>query len=201
MEEVVLVNNKVAKTTISLSKNESKTIVVLFKGSSITKLDLRVELDGQGAHAQILGIIIGKGNERYTLNTYQIHKEAHTTSDLLVKGVFSGSSKLNYRGLIEIAKKAQNSNAFQQENNLVLSSDVAIDTRPELEIEANEVRCTHAATVGQLNQDELFYLKSRGLRQKTAEKLLIAGFLQQVIDRIPAGSIRNNILKACPMIE
>ena len=192
MNDVILIDNKAKETTISLSKNESKTIVKLINNAT-TKLDLRVELNGEGAHANILGIVIGNDNQEYNLNTYQIHKAAHTTSDLLVKGVFNGSSKLKYRGLIEIAKNAQNANAFQQENNLILSPLVNIDTRPELEIEANEVRCTHAATIGQINEEELFYLKSRGLSQKKAESLIVAGFLQQVVQRIPEGSVRNKI--------
>ncbi|NCN59235.1 hypothetical protein COW99_05970 [Candidatus Roizmanbacteria bacterium CG22_combo_CG10-13_8_21_14_all_38_20] len=200
MNGVVLIDNKTKETTIRLSKNEVKTIVMLINNST-TRLDLRVELNGEGAHANILGIVIGKDNQVYNLNTYQIHKAAHTTSDLLVKGVFDGSSKLKYRGLIQIEKKAQNANAFQQENNLILSPLVKIDTRPELEIEANEVRCTHAATVGHINEEELFYLKSRGLSQKKAESLIVAGFLQQVIDRIPEGTIRDKISKASPLIK
>ena len=192
MNDVILIDNKAKETTISLSKNESKTIVILINNAT-TKLDLRVELNGEGAHANILGIVIGNDNQEYNLNTYQIHKAAHTTSDLLVKGVFNGSSKLKHRGLIEIAKNAQNANAFQKENNLILSPLVNIDTRPELEIEANEVRCTHAATVGHINEEELFYLKSPGLSQKKSESLIVAGFLQQVIHRIPEGSVREKI--------
>lgn len=192
-DEILLVDQNRRKQTVVLAENESKTVVVLLNTNSTNMLDLKVELNGEGAHAIILGIIIGKGDKEFILNTWQIHKAAHTTSDLLVKGVFRGSSKLKYRGLIEIKKDAQNANAFQQENNLLLSPTVTIDTRPELEIQANEVRCTHAATVGQISEEELFYLKSRGLTQKKSENLIVSGFLQQVVHCIPEGSVRKKI--------
>jgi Fe-S cluster assembly protein SufD len=173
--------------------NEDKTIFMLLSGKKNQNRNIEVDLQGEGSSAKILGVIVGKGEDDIVLNTLQKHSAANTTSDLLVKGVFFDKSKFKYRGLIEIDKDAQNSNAFQQENNLVLSKDVDIDTRPELEIEANEVRCTHAATVGQIDEEQIYYMTTRGLTQTQAKELIIEGFLGEVISRISDRKIRKSV--------
>lgn len=188
-----IIEYKDGKQAFKVTKGEQKTFVILLGGQEKSEQNIEVELAGEGAEAQILGMVVGKNSDSITLNTLQKHTAPNTTSDLLVKGVFSEKSKFKYRGLIEIAKDAQNANAFQQENNLVLSSAVYIDTRPELEIEANEVRCTHAATVAPLDKEQLYYMRTRGVSKTQAEQLIIAGFLAEVMERINDKSIRQHI--------
>ena len=102
----------------------------------------------------------------------------------MIKGVFDGSSRFIYQGLIKIEKSGQKSHAYQKNKNLILSSGVYVDSRPFLEILANDVFCTHGSTTGKINEESLFYLKSRGIDQKNAEQLYVSGFIQEVIDKI-----------------
>ncbi len=163
---------------IKVNKGEQKTILIESSGRWI------IELVGEGARANILGILIGKGEEEYSIHTIQRHLAANTKSDLLIKSVLFDNSKLTYDGLIKIEKDAQRSNAYQRNENLVMNEGVKVDSKPELEILANDVRCTHGATIGKIDIEQIFYLQSRGLTKKQAEGLIIAGFLEGVVGRI-----------------
>ncbi|MBI4129898.1 SufD family Fe-S cluster assembly protein [Candidatus Roizmanbacteria bacterium] len=164
--------------TFTVKKGEKKTIIVDRSG------EYTIELIGEGAEANIVGIFIGRGNEVFTIHTIQHHKAPNTISDLLIKSVLRDKSKLYYDGLIRIDKKAQKSNAYQRNENLLMSGDAHVESKPELEILANDVRCTHGATMGMVDEEEIFYLMSRGINRKEAEQIIIEGFLQGVLDRI-----------------
>lgn len=174
---------KEKQVEIEAKENEKLTYVLLDTGQG-GKKSISFKINGQGSQVQILGIIIAKQGER-TLHTLQHHLKPDTTSDLLVKSVLFNQSKLNYRGLIKIDQQAQRSNAYQRDENLLMSDGAKVDTRPELEIEANDVRCTHGATIGKIDEELLFYLMSRGITPRQAERLVITGFLDGVINRIP----------------
>lgn len=161
-----------------LKKNEKKTIVIDQSG------DYTIELAGEGAEATILGAFVGKDNDEFIVHTLQLHKAPNTMSDLLIKSVLGGNSKLHYDGLIKIEKNAQKSNAYQRNENLLLSENAHVESKPELEIEANDVRCTHGATMGMIDEEEIFYLMTRGISRKDSEQLIVDGFLQGVYDRM-----------------
>lgn len=173
--------------------NEQKIFLILLGGKHNTQKSIKVNLAGEGGEAMILGIVVGRNKQSFTLNTLQKHTAGNTMSNLLIKGVFFDESKFRFRGLIEIAKGAQNANAFQQQNNLVLSDKVDVDTRPELEIEANEVRCTHAATVGRIDEEQLYYIMSRGLSRKQAEQLIVRGFLREIVEMVEDKDVRKEV--------
>lgn len=166
------------KKTYTLQKNEKKTIIIDKSGEYV------IELVGENAEATILGAFIGKKDEEFTIHTIQHHKAPNTKSDLLIKAVLGGRSKLTYDGLIKIEKNAQKSNAYQRNENLLLSDQAHVESKPELEILANDVRCTHGATMGMVDEEEIFYLMARGIPRSKSEQLIVEGFLQGVYDKM-----------------
>lgn len=145
---------------------------------------VNIEINSANAEVFIYGVYIGHGKDNFKLNTIQHHKSGRNVSDLLIKGVFFDESKFIYEGLIRIDKKAQKSNAYQKNQNIIMSPKVFIDSRPFLEILANDVRCTHGSTTGKLSEEMLYYLQTRGIDYNKAEKLLIEGFIGDVFDRM-----------------
>jgi len=166
------------KKKFILKKNEKKTIVINTSGEYI------IELNGENAEAIVVGGLIGRGDERIVIRTIQHHKSPNTVSDLLLKSVLYDQSVFDYDGLIRIDKKAQQSNAYQRNENLLLSDGAQAFSKPELEIEANDVRCTHGATIGMIDEEQVFYLMTRGLERKDAEQFIVDGFLQGAFDRM-----------------
>jgi len=146
--------------------------------------DVKIDILSPQVEVYIFGLYVGRSSEQYKLNTIQHHKVGRSMSDLFIKGVFYDESKFFYEGLIHIDKNAQKSNAYQKNQNLILSNKVFVDSRPFLEIEANDVRCTHGSTTGKLNQDELYYLQTRGIGIMESQELLIEGFKQEIYDRM-----------------
>ena len=161
-----------------VKKNEKKTIVIDKSGEYV------VELVGEGAEANIVGVVMGKGDEKITIRTLQLHKAPNTTSDLLIKSVLRDQSQIDYKGVIKIVKGAQKSNAYQRNENLLLSEKTHVESKPELEIEADDVRCTHGATMGMIDEKQMFYLMSRGLNKKQSEDFIVEGFVKDVTDRM-----------------
>jgi Fe-S cluster assembly protein SufD len=171
--------------------NQTKQTKLVFNKSgdyTVFFHNLSGEFDFQikesGVNLNILGLFVGKKSDNFELKTNQYHIAPNSTSNLLIKGVFDDQSRFIYQGLIKIEKLGQKSHAYQKNKNLILSKGVYIDSRPFLEILANDVFCTHGSTTGKINEESLFYLKSRGLNQKTAEKLYVSGFIQEIIDKI-----------------
>ncbi|OGK31314.1 hypothetical protein A3B02_02630 [Candidatus Roizmanbacteria bacterium RIFCSPLOWO2_01_FULL_42_14] len=146
--------------------------------------DLTIDIATPDAEIFIYGIYIGRNTDHFTLHTTQHHRTGKNISDLLIKGVFFDDSKFLYEGLIQIDPGAQQSNAYQKNQNLLLSPNAFVDSRPFLEIKANDVRCTHGSTTGRLNQDQLMYLDMRGLSAADAEKVLVEGFVHDVFAKM-----------------
>lgn len=138
------------------------------------------EIRTSGVDLMIYGMFDGHDDQSFKVHTVQHHIAPQSTSNLLIKGVFRDKSQFHYTGLVKIEKGAQQSHAYQKNQNIVLSSDVYVESEPFLEIEANDVFCTHGSTTGRLNPDDLYYMKSRGIDGPTAQELLIEGFLQEV---------------------
>ncbi|HXF59875.1 MAG TPA: Fe-S cluster assembly protein SufD [Candidatus Saccharimonadales bacterium] len=165
-------------------------------GGKLTKLDLEMHLDGEGSEAKFSGCYFGNETQHFDFHTFQNHNVGHSVSDLLFKGALRDRARMVYQGLIKVHKDAQRSDAYQANRNLLLSSKARADSIPSLEIEANDVRCTHGATVGQVDEEQLFYLRSRGLPRPEAEQLIIQGFFEPVLERIPAESLRTAVTAA-----
>lgn len=154
--------------------------------------DITFDIKKQSTEVYIFGLYLGNASDVFTLNTAQHHRAGSSISDLLIKGIFNGSSKFIYKGLIRIEKNAQKSNAYQKNQNIMLSPDVFVDSRPYLEICANDVRCTHGSTTGQINKDDMFYLETRSHSNLEAKKLILEGFVIDLFDKI--NSIGKNAL-------
>ena len=165
-------------------------------GSRFSKLNQEVTLDGSGSHAEMLGVLFSNRRQHIDFHTGQQHKAPHTTSDLLYKGALKDRSRSVWRGMIRVHPHAQRTDAYQVNNNLILSEDARADSIPGLEIEADDVRCTHGATIGQLDEEQFFYLMSRGIPHKAAERMIIEGFFEQVFERIPVESVKEDLRTA-----
>ena len=154
-------------------------------------VNVRIRLVGKGAKAVITGIIIGSHEEKTSLHTMQIHESPGTTSDLLIKTVLSDKAKCLYDGGIRVDKRAQQTDAYQRNENLLLSGRAYAESKPSLEILANDVRCTHGATAGPIDPEQLWYLATRGIENDAGEKLITEGFIRSALMRVGDGSIIN----------
>ncbi|MDQ3467188.1 MAG: Fe-S cluster assembly protein SufD [Chloroflexota bacterium] len=160
-------------------------------GSKFTKNSIGSHLRGQNSLAEMLGIFFADGDQFFDHHTWQLHESPYATSDLEFKGALKGSARSVYSGMIKVEEGAQKTDAYQQNRNLVLSRTARADTIPNLEILANDVRCTHGATVSQVEEEHLFYLQTRGIERSEAQKLIVEGFFRPVIDRIPVAEIQD----------
>jgi Fe-S cluster assembly protein SufD len=170
--------------------------VALGFGSGAGKVRMNTELRGRGAHAKVTGAYAGRGRQHLDFDTTQEHAAPDTTSDLAFRGVLGGRSTAVWRGMIKVDPGAQQTDAFQESRNLLLSPRAHADAIPGLEILANDVRCTHAAAIAQVDKDQLFYLMSRGLPREQATRLVIDGFLRSLSDRFAEGPLRDSISTA-----
>jgi len=143
-------------------------------------------LEGQGASARQIAVFFAEGDQMHDFRTIQRHVGPRTTSDLLFKGAVAGRSRSVYTGLIEIGHEARGANAFQTNRNLKLSDEAWSESVPNLDIKTNDVRCSHASTVGPIDADQRFYLESRGVPPTVAERLIVLGFFDEVLDQLPA---------------
>ena len=164
-------------------------------GASVARTDLNAQLLGPGANSDMLGLCFGEEGQHFDHNTSQDHVAPHAKSDLLYKGALDGNARSVFRGIIKVHKGAQQTDAYQTNRNLLLSEHARADSLPNLEIEADDVKCSHGATVGQLDLDHLFYLMSRGLSRTQAERLVVLGFLGEVLSRLPLGGVVEKVTR------
>jgi Fe-S cluster assembly protein SufD len=162
-------------------------------GSKLTKSFLDVDLAGAGANAVINGAYLSDGEQHLDLDTQQNHLAPHTTSALKFKGALLGKSRTVWQGMVYVAPDGQKTDGYQTNNNLILSRLARADSIPGLEILADDVRCSHGATVGKIDEDQVFYLLSRGIPHKEAEKLLIEGYFNPVLSNIASKPLREQI--------
>ena len=146
-----------------------------------------------GARCEMWGLSILDGDRHLDHETHQHHIADHTFSNLMYKGVLREQSRSVFYGMITIEDTAGQSNSYQANDNLLLSDEARADSIPGMEIKTYDVRCTHGATIGRLNEDELFYLRSRGFTREQAEWLVVRGYIGPVLDRLPDGTIREKI--------
>jgi Fe-S cluster assembly protein SufD len=160
-------------------------------GSMRGKVWMETKLDGPGASARVTGAYVSDGRQHLDFDTLQEHAAPNTFSDLAFRGVLGGRSSAVWRGMIKVDPGAQKTDAFQECRNLLLSKNAHADAIPGLEIQADDVRCTHAAAIAQLDKEQLYYLRSHGLQRDAAQRLIIDGFLQELVSRLAEGRVRE----------
>jgi Fe-S cluster assembly protein SufD len=153
-------------------------------GSGQGKLRMETDLKGPGADGRVTGAYVGHGRQHLDYDTTQEHAAPNTTSDLAFRGILRDRATAVWSGMIRVEPQAQRTDAFQESRNLLLSESAHADAIPGLEIEANDVRCTHAATIARIDEEQLFYVRSRGLERSEAERLLVGGFLGVIAARV-----------------
>lgn len=156
----------------------------VFLGAGLSRLDLDCRLCAPGGSAELLSVYLAQGSQHVDFHPVQSHLAPHCSSNLLCKGVLNGAARGVYYGVIRVAEQAQKTDAYQKNRNLLLSEEARVDAIPNLEIRANDVKCSHGATVGQVGADEMFYLMTRGLNAAQAERLLVEGFFEDCTARI-----------------
>ncbi|MGL4647875.1 MAG: Fe-S cluster assembly protein SufD [Caldilineaceae bacterium] len=162
-------------------------------GSRLTKAFLDLDLMKEGSHAELLGIYFPTGKQHIDHQTLQLHRAPHCFSDLLFNGALKDKARSIYMGVIKVFPRAQKTDAYQRNGNLILDSTARADSIPGLEIEADDVRCTHGATAAQVEEEYVFYLMARGLSRPQAERMIVQGFFQAVLDRVPVESVVHKL--------
>lgn len=172
------------------------TTVYTTLGSDVTRADVQCRLKAPGAHVDMLGLYLAEGKQHFDHETLQDHISPHASSNLLFKGVLDDEGRSVFRGLIRVHEGAQRTDAYQTNRNLILSKKARADSLPNLEIGADDVRCSHAATIGQLDEEEIFYLLSRGIPRNEAVRLVIFGFFGEVLDQLDLAEIKAELVRA-----
>jgi Fe-S cluster assembly protein SufD len=165
-------------------------------GARLTKTYLQAALREPGATARLVGVVYGDAAQHFDHHTLQEHVARHTASDLLFKTALKDRARSVFVGLIRVHKTAQQTDSYLANRNLLLSNTAKADSIPKLEIEANDVRCTHGATVSPVDPEQLFYLRTRGLSAEEAERMIVAGFFEPILEEIPAESVRERLRAA-----
>ncbi|MCA1839325.1 MAG: Fe-S cluster assembly protein SufD [Actinomycetota bacterium] len=175
----------------ALERDVSFHNLVVSLGGRFNRHESSAIMRGDGAGVDMLGLYLAGSGQHFDFRTLQDHAAAHGTSDLLYKGALKDDAHTVYSGLIHVRPNGLETDAYQTNRNLVLSDHAKADSKPELEIENNDVRCSHGASVGQMNEEELFYLQSRGISRSEAERLVVEGFFQEVIARVSNAEVRE----------
>ena len=175
----------------SVGRDASLQWTAAAMGSRFAQVDQRVELVEPGANSQVNGVMFTRDRQHLVFNTLQHHKAPHCTSDFLYKSVLQDRSRTVWRGMIKVDEGAQKTDGYQRNDNLILSQAVRADSIPGLEINADDVRCTHGSTSGHVDEELIFYAQSRGFTRSEAIRMIVTGFFQQIFDRISIESVRE----------
>lgn len=168
-------------------------VVILFFPGTSSDMKIDVELVGEGAEANIFGAYVCGSEERLKMAVDMHHKVPHCNSRQLFKGIAGGSSRVDFYGKIIVAQDAQKTEAYQENHNLLLSENAKVDTKPQLEIYADDVKCSHGATIGRLNEEEQFYMRSRGISLEDARVLQMISFIAPVLENIQDEAQRESL--------
>ena len=176
-----------------VGRDASASALNLNLGSAYSRSESVSHLRGPGGRSDMLAVTVAQGAQEFDQRTFQIHEVPNTASDLLYKNSLDDTARTIFSGLIRVDPGAHQTDAYQKVRNLLLSDEAEANSAPGLEIEANDVRCTHGATSGQIDAEELFYLMSRGITRKAAQKLIVHGFLAEVFERFPSAPLRAKL--------
>jgi len=179
--------------TTTVDHDASALSLNLHLGAKYSRFESLSRLTGEGGRSDLLAVSVADGEQEFDARTLQDHVSPHTASDLLYKNALDGRARCTFGGLIRVEPHAHFTDAYQKVRNLLLSDDAEANSMPGLEILADNVRCTHGATSGQIDEDEMFYLRSRGIPTKVAQRLLVTGFLNEVIQRLDQPAIAAHL--------
>ena len=179
----------------NLERNASINWISGCFGGKLNRLGIDTNFNGQGSTCSNLGVFLGRGKEHIDFTTNMYHNAENTTNNVLVDGILKDESSSVYRGLIKIEKQAQKTNSYLANHILKLGEKTLANSIPSLKIDANDVKASHGATVGQIDEEHLFYLMARGLSRAEAEKLIVEGFFEPIIQKIPLEELREKIRK------
>ena len=177
----------------TLAKGSTLTMANITLGGLLSKTHVVTKLDGEGSSAKLYGFVFGHGKQHVDQHTLQDHQAPRTTSDLQFKAALQDESRMIYTGLIRIAKAAQQTNAFQANHNLLLSRTARAETIPMLEILADDVQCKHGASIGPIDDEQAFYLMSRGVPREAAERLVVMGFIEPIMQQVPFAPLQERL--------
>ena len=183
MEILIISDGQLARSMEVERGQKTDLLLVVMPGVSCD-VRLNVKLVGEGAEANIYGAYVCGGDEKVKIAVDMHHDVPHCNSRQLFKGIAGGSSKVDFYGKIIVAQDAQKTEAYQENHNILLSDDARVDTKPQLEIYADDVKCSHGATIGRLNEEEQFYMRSRGITLEDAKVLQMISFLAPVLENI-----------------
>lgn len=186
----------IARTRANLGPKAKYETTAINLGGAISRHDIDVVMDHEGAECAVDGLYMVEGSQHTDTHSVIDHRQPHCTSRQLYKGILDGKSRAVFNGKVFVRHGAQQTDAQQTNKNLLLSNEAQIDTKPQLEIYADDVKCTHGAAIGQLEEDELFYLLSRGINPALAKNMLTYGFAEEVIERIKIDSIKRELDEA-----
>lgn len=186
----------VSTLQISQDRNSGFASLSIMLGGSLVRNDVNVVLDGEGSEVLLEGLYIERGDQLVDNHTLIDHARPHCSSRELYKGILGGKSKGVFNGSVIVRKDAQKSDARQSNRNLLLSDEAEINTKPQLEIFADDVKCTHGATIGQIDQESIFYLRSRGIDLASAKAMLMYAFTNEIIERIKPEAVRSRVSEA-----
>lgn len=178
---------------IVLERDAKVEVVVLAMPGVSCDLKMDVRLAGEGSEANIFGAYVCGGDEKVKISVDMHHDLPHCNSRQLFKGIAGGTSKVDFYGKIIVAKDAQRTEAYQENHNILLSDGAKVDTKPQLEIYADDVKCSHGATIGRLNEEEQFYMRSRGITLEDAKVLQMISFIAPVLENIPDETQREEL--------
>ena len=192
-KRVYIVSRDEVPSGFTLSEGEKLDVTLVVLPGTTCEIPLRVELVGPGAEAVLRGVYLCPGEENVRIKVDMRHLSGSCTSRQLFKGVVGGKASVVFDGLIYVQEGAQKTKAYQENHNILLSSEARAETRPQLEIYADDVECSHGATVGRLSEDELFYMRSRGIPEDLAKALQIRSFISEVVQGIDDEDLREMI--------
>jgi Fe-S cluster assembly protein SufD len=170
---------------IEAHANAQVNLTILNLGAGYVRQEITAMIKGENANVQLRSLSLATGNQEIDQRTLQIHEAPNAKSDLLFKNILDEKARTIFSGLIRVAPGAQKTDAYQKNRNLILSEDAQANSLPGLEIEANDVRCTHGATSGRLSDEELFYLRARGVDKRSAKRMLVGGYAEEIIGALP----------------
>ncbi len=184
---------QIANQSSTGERDSSTLLAAVALGGDYARVRTHARLVGQGASTRQVALYFADGTQSHDFRPTQEHVAPKTTSDMLFKGAVSGSARSVYTGLIKIGADARGAQAFQTNRNLTLSDDSWADSVPNLEIDTNDVKCSHASTIGPIDEEQRFYLESRGIPPEIAERLVVLGFFDEVLAQLPIGDLRYEL--------
>ena len=185
MTEVIIVSDGQLTRNLQVQYGQRSDMVLLVMPGVSCDVKLDVRLIGEGAEANIYGAYVCGGEEKVKISVDMHHDLPHCNSRQLFKGIAGGTSRVDFYGKIIVAQDAQRTEAYQENHNILLTDGAKVDTKPQLEIYADDVKCSHGATIGRLNEEEQFYMRSRGITLEDAKVLQMISFIAPVLENLP----------------